>query len=101
MLYLETVHGQDLFYQFNPCIMPMPPLEQGSKDHKFILAFTKLWADFAATGVPTSETSNAIWLPATAEVNNYFDIGEEQVLREGFHKEEIQFWDEMYALVNI
>lgn len=91
-------HAEDIAYQFPTNMMPLPPLQFGSPDHKMIIKFTKLLVDFATTGSPTSESSEVSWLPADKDMS-YLDIGDELCFRKGFFEKDMQFWDEIYDLV--
>lgn len=65
----------------------------GTKEYEVMLQLTKIWTNFAKTGELPST-----WPPIDAENFNYMEIGEKLKVKEGFRKEEMQLWEEIYNL---
>ncbi|XP_015521630.2 bile salt-activated lipase-like [Neodiprion lecontei] len=99
-----VTHANDLLY-----LLPGPKSwygpadwEYNDADWKMVDTMVQLWTSFAATGVPLTLDSDfsTIWSPFTSH-DNYLRIGNGSdvalKVQYGFHKERMQFWDELTA----
>lgn len=72
-----------------------PPIEPGTKNDDIKENVTKLWTDFARTGIPSPD-----WPTADAAKGlPYVEISDKVVPKTNFYAEEVKFWDEIYALL--
>ncbi|XP_046739905.1 esterase E4-like [Diprion similis] len=97
-------HADDLLY-----LLPGPKSgfgpadwEYSDSDWKMVDTMVQLWTSFATTGVPMTLDSDdsTLWSPFSSR-DNYLRIGNgsdvELKVQYGFHKERMQFWDELTA----
>ena len=77
------------------------PMEKGSPEYETMSRLVKLWVDFATTGKPTNDNSEIQWPPTEPEKYQYLNIGDKLKLENGFFKERMEFWDNIYKLAGI
>lgn len=92
-----TCHGDDVNYLFLSTLYNQS-VEPNSPEHKTILRLVKMWVNFAKTGAPTNEDFEIKWPRLEAGKDAYLDINEELTISEGFFKERMEFWNEMWKL---
>lgn len=72
--------------------------ELSSPEHKTVLRLVQMWVNFAKTGSPTNEKSEVKWPRLEPGKDIYLDINDELSLSEGFFKERMEFWNEIWKL---
>ncbi|XP_024868450.1 esterase FE4-like isoform X1 [Temnothorax curvispinosus] len=79
---IGAAHTDDMSYLFYipkyKINNPQPPAID-TKDRKMLEILTRMWTNFAKTGNPTPVLDQYVttnWLPATADIFNYLDIGD-------------------------
>lgn len=90
-------HADDLEFLFHPVTVSRdtkPPIERSSKDGKISALLTKLWTDFAKTGVPSTD-----WPPAKPDNLSYAHIKDNLVVKTDYAKDEMQFWEELHEFM--
>lgn len=88
--YEGACHADDLFYQFDPRILPTWP---GSHAIEVRKRYVRLFANFAKFGNPTpqkDELIKVIWPKYSASEEHYLEIGHD--LSVGQHQENLEMW---------
>ncbi|XP_067006820.2 esterase FE4 [Anabrus simplex] len=87
-------HADDLGYIFDVGIK----VSDDSLEAKVRSRMVTLWTNFAKTGNPTPEVTEEFpaWLPYTSDATNYLDIGSQLEAKKDYHKERMDFWDNLY-----
>ncbi|XP_068084828.1 juvenile hormone esterase [Anabrus simplex] len=94
--FTRPTHSDDLGYIFDFGIQ----VADDSLDAKVRSRMVTMWTNFVKAGNPTPEVTEDIpaWLPYTNNATNYMDIGSQLVLKKDYHKERMDFWDDLYSL---
>lgn len=91
-------HAEDLGYLFIAEFLGSSSLEKESAEYEVMRRMVDIWVNFAATGMPMSEKSEIDWKPTKVSEDVYLDIGQELQLKNGFFKERMQYWDDVFKL---
>lgn len=91
-----TAHSEDVAYLFRA--KTDQAIEINSPEHKTILRMVQMWVNFANTGLPTNEKFEIQWPLIEDKKNVYLDINQALTIKEGFFKERMELWNEIWKL---
>ena len=92
-------HADELQYLFpvGEQLFTQTPLTK--KDHKIVDALTSLWTNFASSGNPTPEVSEAVpvkWKPVRTQALEYLHIGQDEIrMSENLNPKRLNFWERL------